>query len=297
MNKFIKFNSNLILLSLICCVTQTYGLEPNFSRPERLLTASGGSWSYPQPQGFFFCYGFNDANQKLLNGVEFSFRPNDQKSQLGACRNLLQFSHQPITGKDLKEPGITNINNFQFHLTNSDDYPFESVMYQSNSGSLYGWYRINSKSAFERQKRGMFAKYKHDLFSEGVFGPPLDEIPQKGVAKYRGIVSDPSRIGGFPFSVGAIPVALIDFDKGEITIYASFSSVPNLIRISSIEPIKFNRTNGNFGGKIRITSSDTYEGYVNGFIGGKNGEGIFAQFSIGDAFVGEGADFILGIKE
>ena len=292
-----NFKYPVLIFTLFCLSNLANALDPNFPWPEAKLTASGISWRDPS-QTIFFCYGLDANQKKLLNGVEFSFRPNDEGSQSGACNNLIYYSYQAITGRDLKNPGVTNTQNFEYGETTFNDYPFEFITFRTPGNSIFGWYRLNSKSVFERQKEGFFSRYKYASFSEGAFGAPLDGIPKTGIGSYKGVVSNPTRIGGDPALVQEVPVATVDYAKGEISISATIPSLTGgSIRITSVEPIQFNKINGNFAGKVRIMANTKSIAYINGFLGGRNADGLFAMFSPGDAFSGEGIDFILGMKK
>lgn len=289
----------LFLLLVISQQSYAVHFDQKFQFPDYNATASGTSWSYPQNQTMFYCYGLNENQKPLLNGVEFSFRDNDETSQRGACGNLLVSSYKAITGDGVTVTSDLDFQgDVQFLLGEVDGYPFESITFYSVPGNQkLGWYRANAKSAFESLKKGFFSSHKHGYFSEGVFGQPLDGVPKSGTAFYKGTTSDPTRISGEPSQVKNINIAKVDFAKGEISFDIETTNViGSRVRIYNIQPIAFNKENGAFRGKVSVITATSKTAIINGFIGGKNGSVIYGLFSPGDAFVNEGVGFILGEK-
>lgn len=273
--------------------------DANMAFPEYNGTASGTSWTRPQPQTMFYCFGYDSKQKPVINGIEFSFRDNDRNSQSGACGNLLISAHKAISGKDITiVRDLDYQGDIQYILGENDDYPFEMISFYSLPGNeRLGWYRVNSKSGFEALKKGMFSYHKHGFFSEGVFGQALDGIPKSGVEYYKGTSSDPTRIGGEPTQVKNINVAKVDFGKGEINIDIQMvNAIGNRISIYSPQPIAFNKENGSFRGKVNVITAISQTAMINGFLGGKNASVLYGMFSYGDAFSNEGIDFILGAK-
>lgn len=273
--------------------------DANMIFPEYSGTASGASWVRPQPQTMFYCFGYDAKKKPAINGVEFSFRDNDEKSQGGACGNLLISAHKAISGKDISVVKDLDFQgDIQYLLGENDDYPFEMISFYSLPGNeKLGWYRVNSKSGFEALKKGMFSYHKHGFFSEGVFGQSLDGAPKSGVEYYKGTVSDPTRIGGEPTQVKNINIAKVDFAKSEMSInIQTVSAIGTKINIYNTQPITFNKENGSFNGKVSVITSISQTATINGFLGGKNASVIYGMFSYGDAFSNEGIDFILGAK-
>lgn len=289
------------ILIAVLCAQQAYAahFDSNATLPEYTGSASGTSWSSPQPQTMFYCFGLDSKERPILNGVEFSFRDNDEKSQRGACGNLMVSSYKAISGKDLSiSKDLDFQGDIQYLLGENDGYPFELVSFYSLPGNeRLGWYRANSKSGFEALNKGMFSYHKHGFFSEGVFGQALEGFPKTGIAYYKGTASDPTRISGEPAQVKNVNVAKVDFAKGELTINIETTNViGSRVAIYTTQPIAINKENGSFRGKVSVVTSISRTAIINGFVGGKNASVVYGLFSYGDAFSNEGIDFILGAK-
>lgn len=96
-----------------------------------------------------------------------------------------------------------------------------------------------------------------------------------------------------------IDIASVDFAKAEVTIKASMPHWDGTsIQIVSKSPMVFDKKDGSFNGVVHIYGGpDIVQAYVNSFIGGNNAEGMVLMLANGDAFGGNGTDFMIGAKK
>lgn len=270
--------------------------EPNFKIPLK----SGGivfTWNQPENRTVFACGGADSAQKEIIRGLTFTYRVGSPQSIEPACNYWANSVARVISGKGIKDkqwnPDVSydqgghylamEVITLEDNVINS---PIYYRNYLSSSGARYGSYLSSI-----RKKNLLSADTNY--FSQGVFGPPLKNMPKDGSASYNVLVNP-----GL-YATKRLPAVLINFSKAELTVTGQFIEQGNGVALYTNEPIKING-DGTFEGEIALSlrnsmQTSNIKAYLAGFLGGENGEIIYASLVPGSSQLGTG--FILGEKE
>jgi hypothetical protein len=242
--------------------------EPNFKIPLK----SGGivfTWSQPENRTLFACGGADSTQKEIIRGFTFTFRAGSPKSIEPACNYWANSVARIISGKDIKDkkwnPEVSYDQGGHYSaievITLEGDVINSPIYYRnylSSSGSRYGSYLSSI-----RQKKLLSADINY--FSQGVFGPPLKNIPKDGSATYSVLLSSS------PYTK-RLSAVQINFSKAELTVAGQFVEEGNGVQLYTTEPIKIN-DDGSFMGEIALSLRNSalasnVKAYLAGFLGG-----------------------------
>ena len=282
---------------------------PNFPRPDGWSSFPGYAPGGSTKMLINYCYIFS-GDPVYIQGTEFSFRANEKSQSDAACKNFMIYSFIAITGNDATEYGkgkeIANKKwqgPFGGHwYGRADNLDMEYLVLQTQEGARYGWYLIRDNPA-ARSGNEMDEGNPSKGFSEGVFGPPLKNLPKSGKATYTVNIGAGWRGWEHP----KLQLVTVDFAKGELTIKSGpynggLNDAADRREIFSEVPLKFNPKDGLFGGKILTRKVDARSGkiendsaWILGYIGGNNAETIYASMVMGPPpFIKTGIHYIIG---